>query len=121
MSLKKQPTKPKLLPTKKLKKNNAGKTFTIKLDFELHDFSTELSFDQIMDTLFIVGQYIKNSKHDMFNKKDLQAIEAWLERNDLNEFFAAKRNALQAQAAVEEQKQAAKEIMRMPYKKESWH
>ena len=86
---------------KKRKKYKSGKTFTVKLDFELHDFSPTLSFDEIMDTLFIVGQYINHDKHDMFSKKDVPAIEDWLKRNDLDKFFKAKQEALMAQAEAD--------------------
>ncbi len=106
---------------KKRKNSKSGKIFTVKLDFELHDFSSTLSFDEIMDTLFIIGQYINHEKHDMFNKRDIPAIESWLKRNDLNDFFQAKQEALMAQAEADREKQKAKEIMRTPYRKESWH
>jgi len=107
---------------KKAKKYSSGKEFTLKLDFELHDFSNELSFDQIMDTLFIVGKYLNNEDHSIFNKKDIPAIEEWLTRNDLNKFFRAKQVALQAQFKADCEKEAVKEIMNMPLsRKESWH
>lgn len=97
------------------------KILNVKLDFDLCDFSSDLSFDELMNTIFVVGQYINHETHDMFNKKDIPAIEAWLERNDLEDFFKAKQDALQAQFDVDMEKQKAKEIMRTPYRKESWH
>ena len=107
---------------KKAKRYKSGKTLIVKLPFELHDYSEMLSFDQIMDTLFIVGQFINNTEHQMFSKSDIPAIQEWMERNDVDLFFNAKRIALQAQAKVDEDKHVVRELMQMPiHRKERWH
>ena len=97
------------------------KVLSVKLAFDLCDYSDTLSFDEVMNTLFVIGQYINNTDHRMFNKKDLPTIEAWLERNDIEKFFLSKRAALEAQYKLDFEKQKAKEIISTPYKKESWH
>ena len=113
-----RPKNPKQ-PTRTIKPT---KRCIIKLPFELHDYSETLTFDQVMDTLFIVGQYLNNEDHSMFLSKDIPAVQEWLRRNDINKFFTAKHAALQAQAKIDESKEFAREIMNLPVeKRESWH
>ena len=106
---------------KKIMIKKPNKIANIKLAFSLCDYSDTLSFDEVMSTLFIVGQYVNNTDHKMFNKKDLPIIESWLERNNIDNFFLIKMAALEAQAKLDKEKQKAKEIISTPYKKESWH
>ena len=116
-----RPKNPKQQKINKPTKYKSGKEFIIKLPFELHDFSEELSFDQIMDTLFILGQYKNNADHKMFNQRDLPSIKEWLTRNNINDFLEMKNIALEAQAKVEQEKQYVREIMQMPVSRERWH
>lgn len=110
---------------KKIQKQEAdevSRRCIIKIPFELNDYSEALTFDQIMDTMFIIGQYMNNPDHSVFAAEDIPAIEDWLVRNDIKKFIVAKQTALFAQAKLDESKEYAKEIMNMPLeRKESWH
>jgi hypothetical protein len=101
------------------KKNK--EVLSVKLAFDLCDYSDTLSFDEVMSTLFVVGQYVNNTDHRMFNKKDLPIVESWLERNNIDKFFLIKMAAIEAQSKLDREKQKAKETISTPYKKESWH
>ena len=112
---------PKPKKVKKAKNYKSGETFVLKLPFELHDFSELLSFDQVMDTLFIINQYTHNTEYSMFEERHIEAIREWFTRNDINKFKEAKKRALVAQTLLEQEKNTAKEIIQMPFRKESWH
>ena len=118
----KSPVLDHLIQKNSKKPHKSHNTFIMKLQFELHEFSESLSFDQIMDTLFIVGQYLNDPEHSAFNKKDIPTVEKWLETNQIERFFQAKHNALMAQAIEDEKVEAVREIMQTPIgRRESWH
>lgn len=118
MSQKKATTE---IATQKIKTKKNKEVLSVKLAFDLCDYSDTLSFDEVMSTLFVIGQYVNNTDHRMFNKRDLPIVEAWLERNNIDKFFLIKMAALEAQSKLEHEKQKAREIISTPYKKESWH
>lgn len=91
------------------------------LPFELHDWSETLAFDQIMDTLFIIGQFMNNKKHPMFTPKDLQLVKNWFTKNDLGKFLRAKDLAIETQEAEFEREMYAREIIATPYRRPSSH
>ena len=93
----------------------------ITLAFKLFDWSETLTFDQIMDTLFVIGQFINNEKHPMFTEKDIKIIKAWLSKNSIDQFLQAKETALLAYENELNKELFAKEIMSTPYKHSRSH
>lgn len=100
---------------------STGKKIDVKLSFELHDWSETLTFNQISDTLFIVGQFLNNEEHTMFAEKDLSEIQSWLAKNDVNNFLRAKTVALSVLQAEQENRMFAQEISKLPYRRPSSH
>ena len=79
-----------------------------------------MSFNQINDTLFIIGQFLNNEKAE-FLASDIKTIEKWFESNEVNKFVKAKEMALLAQEAEMEREIYAREIMAQPYRRPMSH
>jgi hypothetical protein len=92
----------------------------VSLPLELHDWSETLSFEQITDTLFIVGQFLNNDKA-RFLETDIPRIEKWFEKNEISQFIKAKEMAMIAQEAEMEREIYAREIMAQPYRRPMSH
>jgi hypothetical protein len=106
--------------SKKKTTQKRAKKIRIALPFELHDWSETLSFEQISDTLFIVGQFLNNDKA-RFLETDIPRIEKWFEKNEISRFIKAKEMAMIAQEAEMERELYAREIMAQPYRRPMSH
>ena len=107
--------------TRKIKQKPISERINVTLPFELHDWSETLTFNQITDTIFIVGQFLNNDEHPMFTPHDLELIKDWMTKNDIRKFLRAKEVALAAQEAEMERQFFAQEIMQTPYRRPSSH
>lgn len=86
----------------------------------MHNWSETLSFEQINDTLFIIGQFLNNDKAS-FLESDVKVIEKWFKVNEIGRFIKAKEMALLAQEAEMEREIYAREIMAQPYRRPMSH
>lgn len=107
--------------TRKTRQRPIAERINVTLPFELHDWSETLTFTQITDTLFIVGQFLNNDEHPMFSPSDLELIKDWMTKNDVRKFLHAKELAIAAQEAEMERQFFAQEIMQTPYRRPSSH
>lgn len=96
-------------------------TINVTLPFELNNWSDSLTFDQISDTLFIIGKYINSEDHSMFTYGDLCKIQDWLATNNIEKFLAAKEAAVISQIKQMELEEYARDIMSYPVRRASSH
>ena len=81
----------------------------------LCDWSETLSFEEIEDTLFLVGLYL-NKDYSRFTQEGLKKMESFVKRNDLKKFAEAHNAALDVQEQLEDDLAYAQDIMSMPCK-----
>lgn len=101
------------------KKSNP--VISVKIDYTLHDWSESLSFDDINDTLFLIGLYHDPNYVNALSASDRALIEKWMTKNDVNKFIKAKELAYMAYGESLEKEQFAAEIIGMPYKRRLSH
>ena len=104
-----------------MKTKTKGTVIHVSLPFELHDWSESLTFNQINDTLFVVGQYLNDNKDSLLTKKNMKLVESWLKKNDIDRFVQAKETSLTVMAAEQEREMFARSIMATSYKRPSSH
>lgn len=93
----------------------------VTIPYTLHDWSESLTFDEIEDTLFLIGIYHDEKYSSSLTRQDKSRISDWLKKNDVNTFIKAKELASLAYNTALENEMYAAEIIGTPYKRPRSH
>lgn len=93
----------------------------VTIPYTLHDWSESLTFDEINDTLFLIGMYTDEEYKQALSTSDRTRIEQWLKKNDVKTFMRAQELASIAYNTALENEVYAQEIIGMPYKRPRSH
>ncbi|MCI4435589.1 MAG: hypothetical protein JHC33_02090 [Ignisphaera sp.] len=94
---------------------------SVTLPYTLHDWSDSLTYDEIEDTLFLIGIYTDDKYVDSLSSKDKIRISAWLKKNDVSTFLKAKELASIEYIKTLENETYAAEIIGTRYKRPLSH
>lgn len=101
--------------TPKMKTKHKSVSINITLSYTLHSWSDSLTYDELNDTLFLLGIYLDDTNQDAINSKDKKLIEHWLTTNDIEKFISSRDAATKAYATMLENEMYAKDVIGMKY------
>ena len=93
----------------------------ITIPYTLHDWSESLTYEEIDDTLFLIGIYHDEKYKNSLTRQDKAHISYWLKKNDVNIFMKAKELAALAYDTALENEIYARELIGTPYKRPMSH
>lgn len=98
-------------------------TVTIARTYQIHNWRDGLTFEQLMETLYVVGSYLENSA--WVAPEDEKIIQEWMANNSMQKFLEAKDLAmtiqLEAEEMEEELQRTASDITGISSRKHQWH
>lgn len=103
------------------KKQSNSLEIQVTIPYRLHTWSESLTFDELNDTLFLIGIYADPEYPKALSPADRKRVEKWLKNNDVNAFIKSKELASMAYGQTLENELYAAEIMGMPYKRAVSH
>ena len=110
---------PKKKEPKKVIPKITSSVIDVTRKYTLHNWSDTLSFEQLVETLYVIGSYLEDPA--VVCPEQALIIEQWMSANDMKKFLDAKDRALIVMGEQLEHEMAAKDIMSFPISKHKWH